>query len=206
MKGLSRYRDWWVPEGEIERHVTRRIRSGKQIDEVTQFCRHKRVAVQAGGNWGYWPAKMAGIFGTVYTFEPEHTNFTALAANLAGMPNVIRIEAALGAGAGPVGILKFPGKSGHSRVDGEGYVPRLRLDDLVLPVCDLIYLDIEGYEYPAIVGAQSTIKRCRPVIAFEEKGHSERMGYDVGSSEAYLKVLGYRVVKKVAHDLVMVPC
>jgi hypothetical protein len=41
------------------------------------------------------------------------------------------------------------------------------IDDLELDACDAIQLDIEGYEYPALKGAERTIERFRPVIATE---------------------------------------
>jgi len=41
------------------------------------------------------------------------------------------------------------------------------IDELNLPSCGLIQLDIEGYEYFALLGAQNTIEKYHPVIIVE---------------------------------------
>jgi len=141
------------------------------------------------------------MFDAVYTFEPNPVAFTALAANTAGLPNVIRMQAALGYDCGLVGLQILEGRSGAAHVHGPGIIPTLRIDLLGLASCDLTYLDIEGMELPALMGGKETIARCRPVVAFEDKGHSARYGN--GSCKEYLEGLGYRVVDKVGHDTVM---
>jgi len=47
-------------------------------------------------------------------------------------------------------------------------LPMMKLDDLSLQRCDLIKIDIEGMEFDALVGADETIRRFRPVIYFEQ--------------------------------------
>lgn len=198
---LRQENGFWVPADEVDRAVRRRFKADGQINTAVGFCKQKRVAIQAGGNWGYWPLFLSKIFGTVYTFEPASVPFCALAMNTVGAPNIIRLQAALGMNAGTVGIKQYPGASGHTHVEGEGAVPQMRIDDLDLDCCDLIYLDIEGFERLAIAGAQRTIMRHNPVIAFEDKGHSKR--YDSGSVQGYLSGLGYREVAKSGYDVVM---
>ena len=146
-----------VPADEIDRTVNRRFKADGQISQAVKFCKEKRVAVQAGGNWGYWPLRLSKQFATVYTFEPGPVAFACLAMNTAKQTNLIRMQAALGDVNGTVGIVERPGASGHTRVDGSGMVPVLRLDNLELEVCDLIYLDVEGYECRALHGAQRTV-------------------------------------------------
>ena len=62
---------------------------------VTNFCREKRVIVQAGGNCGFYIKQYAELFETVYTFEPDPQNFLCLVNNVAEQ-NVIKIQACLG--------------------------------------------------------------------------------------------------------------
>lgn len=205
IQGLRKWGEFWVPEDEVEKALVRRPASDSQIERVAALCGQKRVVVQAGGNWGYWPRKLAGMFATVYTFEPDPVNFTALCVNTAGMQNVIRMQAALGDERKLSGLVIYPGKSGCTFMKGEGIVPAALIDDLRLPVCDLIYLDIEGMETDALRGAMETIGRCKPVVAFEEKGHTERFGNAAGSAEKLLLARGYKRAAFARNDIVMVP-
>lgn len=170
------------------------------------FCRAHNVAVQAGGNCGVWPRRMAEQFGAVYTFEPDAQNFTALAVNTADCSNVIRFQAVLGDAPGFVDLERHTINCGAHYVSGAGLIPILRIDDLALSACDLIYLDIEGYELKALNGAAQTIARHRPVVAFEDKGLSEKFGTPKGEVERWMSHrFGYRVVERVRMDVVMVP-
>lgn len=175
------------------------------LDEVYPHCRAFDTAVQAGGNCGIWPAALARRFRVVYTFEPDPVNFRCLAAN-APAENVFKFNAALGNRRHSVELARRPDNVGAHQVDGAGDIPVMRIDDLDLRCCDLIYLDVEGYELPALVGAQSTIDRARPVIVFEEKGLGERYDIARGDAERYVAdVFGYRVAARPHRDVVMVP-
>lgn len=179
------------------------------VDDIAvalNYCRDRRVVVQAGGNCGVWPRRMAEMFGVVYTFEPDAQNFTALAVNTADCANVIRFQAALGDAPGFVDLERNTVNCGAHYVSGAGPIPVMRIDDLGLSACDLIYLDIEGYELKALFGAARTILMHRPVIAFEDKGLSEKFGTSQGVIEVWLAdSFSYRVAERVRKDVIMVP-
>jgi hypothetical protein len=81
----------------------------------------------------------------------------------------------------------------------------LTIDSLSLPNCDLIYLDIEGYEMLALFGAANTISNYFPVIAVEDKGLSETFGYKKGDIEYYLiHEWDYKVVERPGRDVILV--
>lgn len=175
------------------------------LEAAYRHCRAFNVAVQAGGNCGVWPAEIGKRFATVYTFEPDPMNFRCLCAN-APAENVFKFNAALGATHHAVGLARRADNVGAHQVDGDGEIPTMLIDDLGLSRCDLIYLDIEGYELPALHGAQSTIGTCRPVIVVEDKGVSERYGIAKGDVEMWLADrFGYRVAERPRRDVVMVP-
>jgi FkbM family methyltransferase len=170
-----------------------------------QHVRQRRVAVQAGGNCGIWPKTLANHFPTVYTFEPDPTNFFCLVRNCPE-GNVIKINAALGDhGEAPMALAVRPENCGAHFVDEDGALPVLALDAFNLPVCDLLYLDTEGYEWRILSGAVETIQRCRPVIAIENKGLSEKYGKTADEVEAFAVSLGYRVVDRPNRDVILVP-
>lgn len=173
------------------------------LDQAYQHCRGFDVAVQAGGNCGVWPAAMGKKFEAVYTFEPDPVNFRCLCAN-ATAPNVFKFNAALGNHRGTVGLEMRPGNCGAHKVSGPGSIPVLRIDDLGLTDCDLIYLDIEGSELHALRGAADTIEACWPVIVVEDKGVSKE--YAVGYIEKEMaERFGYRVAERVHRDTILVP-
>lgn len=179
------------------------------LTDVLQYLRpgaEGSVAVQAGGNCGVWPRALSAMFKTVYTFEPDHENFTALTFNTAELHNVVRLQAALGNKHG-MSSLALPDHEANNGgafylVEG-GSTPILRIDDLALPACDLIYLDIEGYEQNALMGARETISKFRPLIVVEDKGLSEKFGTRQGDVDRYLSEHHeYVMLKRVHRDSV----
>jgi FkbM family methyltransferase len=170
----------------------------------------RRVVVQAGGNCGPLVRLLAPVFEAVYTFEPDPLNFTALVVNTAEFRNVWRYQAALGAERGRIGLAqgdaKFPANCGALYAHGPGLIPRLRIDDLGLEVCDLGLLDVEGAEAQALEGAVWTIEANRPVVVIESKGLGERFFDEPpGRAEEMLAGIGYRRAAKIKADVVMVP-
>lgn len=173
------------------------------LEHVIPLCDQKRVAVQAGGNVGVWARRLAADFETVYTFEPDHENFACLAANVIE-PNVIKLQAALGSNGVPVSLIRANHNcGGHAIDESAGNIPVLRIDDLNLQACDLIYLDVEGYELHAVHGATKTIRAHRPLIAFEDKGLSVAYGVKQGELAEWLRdAFHYERIASIGNDIV----
>lgn len=156
----------------------------------SQFIRNYDVAVQAGGNVGVYPWLLGRKFEMVYTFECDAYNFFCLANNLK-QPKFVKFNAAVGDQCKtqkmiPVSPLprdqlvddpmlaervvdgRVMHNTGMSQV---GYGPvtihQMTIDSLNLDKCDLIMLDVETFEWNALVGAKKTIARCKPTIIFE---------------------------------------
>lgn len=180
------------------------------IDEASDRCPQRRVAVQAGGNLGLFPKRLAAQFTTVYTFEPAPDLFAIMARN-APEPNIIRLQAAVGYDRGVVGLSrrrrdgKPDSHEGCTHVSGPGPIPVLRIDDLALPVCDLIALDVEGYDLYALQGAEATLMRCRPVVSVEVNKNLGFMDLTPADIYAFLERCGYRRVVRLESDEVFVP-
>jgi FkbM family methyltransferase len=175
------------------------------IDMAVKHCRGRKVVVQAGGNCGLWPMRLSGLFDTVYTFEPDPVNFTALAINTAGRSNIIKMQAALGNVRTCVDMNRTGKNCGAHYVEGYGSLPTIKIDDLALAECDLIYLDVEGFEYQALRGAIRTIDTHAPVVAFEDKGLGKRFGVEQGAIETMMvESFGYRTVERANNDTIMV--
>ena len=180
------------------------------LDAVLSLVPHRRVAVQAGGNLGVFPARLARDFETVYTFEPAPDAFRMMLQN-APAENIVAFQAALGAQPGLVGLsrVRRDGKpdshEGITYVTGKGIIPTLTIDALALDVCSLVYLDVEGSELAALRGGMETLQRCRPVVALEVNKNLQYVGVSEGDIYAFMAMLGYRHALTVGSDRAFVP-
>ncbi len=115
------------------------------------------------------------------------------------------MQAALGMKNKPISMIGTPQNVGAHRVGGSGGIPVIRIDDLRLPACDFIQLDIEGYEYFALKGAIHTIEAFRPVIMIEDKNHHKKYGVEREVIDEFFKALNYVKYDKIHRDLIMMP-
>ena len=180
------------------------------MDHAIRRCRRTEVVVQAGGNTGMWPHRMAGTFKSVHTFEPHPKLYQCLIYNTYGLGKVITYPYALGDKEGRA-ALDFPeGQRNLGAVclrpnGGPGEVAIWTIDSLALCACDLIQLDIEGYEPLALLGAKETIAKYRPVLMLEDKNLSAKYGYPQGFWRDHPALPGYKLADTINRDVVLVP-
>lgn len=174
-------------------------------NKISDHCSQKKVVVEAGGNAGFYVKAYAHLFETVYTFEPDNLNFKCLTANVEEK-NVIKFQACIGFERNLVSLITSRGNIGmyHVAIDDKkilpGIIPTIRIDDLNLQICDLIHLDIEGYELEALRGAENTIRLHKPIIAVEWMNHGSIFGDDDISIEKWLNERGYYSIEKIYHE------
>lgn len=174
----------------VEHHSKKYFANLKNYDTV----------VTAGTNCGMYARFYSRMFKHVYAFEPEPLAFYCMVNNCQS-DNVVKINAALGHGHGLVGIQRTPpggnemnvGMNRLSPPTDEFKIPMLTIDSLGLDTCDLIQLDVEGFERYAIMGAQATIEKFKPVIVAErfsgpdDQNFMRQLGYvlsDISSIDA----------------------
>lgn len=179
------------------------LREVGDIDKIITYCKRKGTVIQAGGNVGLWALRLAKSFKDVLTFEPDALNHSCLEKNINGALNIYPFHAALGDKKAFASLEKNPLNSGaHYIIDGKDFEV-MTIDGLGLKECDLIQLDIEGYELKALKGALLTIRKFRPTIVIEDKGLGKR--YDNDNASDWLKAHGYIQVAKVHNDSIFVP-
>lgn len=123
-----------------------------------------------------------GDTGRVFAFEPGTEAFACLIHNC---PHAIRTRAILWHERTSLYLCLSRGNMGGSYVtaqkpdtEHEGPISTVVLDDLGLERLNLLKLDIEGGEYFALLGAEKTILRCRPIIVLEmNSAIAVRAGY-----------------------------
>lgn len=166
-------------------------------DAYLAASRERNIVVQAGGNCGLYPRLFAKYFKTVYTFEPDPLNFHCLVNNCQ-LNNIVKINGALGANNDMVRVRHggFSNVGCHTIVTegGECLVPQFTIDQLNLPSCDFIQLDVEGYEKNVLLGAAKTIEKYKPGISCEN-------GNGNGIAN-FLAQYGYKPITTVGADTI----
>lgn len=186
IKGLY----WPDDVAEKWKHSLRHVQS---LEWSLARCAGRRTAVQAGGNMGLWPRRMAEAgFAKVITFEPDAISRECLQKNVpAGV--IVRPEA-LGAIPGRCSI-EHRSLGSHNVTVGTD-VDVVTVDGLELVDVDLLQLDLEGYEWHAMKGAVETIERCRPLIQVELRDFTLKYGRSDVEVFELLRSMGYRVVSQ----------
>jgi FkbM family methyltransferase len=171
-----------------------------ETDAFRQLLRPGNIVVDVGANIGthtLFFAQAVGRGGLVYAFEPQRIVFQTLCANLAlnSITNVFCYQAALGEAPGTVLVppLDYAQPNNYGSLElgthtaGER-VSVWRLDDLELPSCRLIKVDVEGMELQVLRGAAGMIGRHQPILYVEnDRPHNSL------ELERYIESLGYEM-------------
>lgn len=180
---------------------------GDRLASALTHCAHRRVAIDAGAHVGLWTHQLARHFNYVFAFEPVPANAECWLMNCSGLKGrTDLIQSGLGAASG-VMTIRRPSRSNSwtlAERDAPTAVERVfvtTLDSAMLTGVrvDLIKIDVEGWEYEVLQGAQKTIARCRPVIVIEEKHDPHRR------ASAWLSRNEYLAVAKHKNDFVWRP-
>ena len=202
--GETHLTDWMTQAGElVDGKGTYQI---KKLRAAVALCKQFRTAIDIGGHCGLWSMQLAKQFKHVHAFEPVSAHRECFVKNLENVANVTLHACALGKAAGSISIRTAPTSSGDSWVSGTGNIPMKRLDSFGIFNADLIKLDVEGGELFALQGGEETLLKNKPVVIVEQKpGHaSQHFGIADTAAVDYLRDLGYRLVKEMSGDFIMV--
>lgn len=171
---------------------------------ISQFCTKKNIVIQAGGNAGLYPKQYSKLFDITVTIEPDYRNFFCLAYNVPES-NVFKIQACLGNSSSLLNLnynKKYQETNrGGMKVSGHGIIPQITIDSLGLTP-DLIHLDIEGYEGPALEGAENTLKTSSPIVVLETNGSGDQYGWKQNKIDRLLNTYGYNIIETWGHDTI----
>lgn len=195
---------WMIP---IRDTVAQQIilREVNDIPTIASRCKQFRSVIQAGGNIGIWPVALSKKFANVYTVEPDEANYAALEINVSKYHNIHFSRAAFGDKFARGGIDHIdPDNIGAHQVKNGDEFGIMPIDALGIKDCDLLQLDVEGFEHQAILGAVKTIERSSPVICLELKGLGARYGYSDQETIDFLAGLGYKIAERIHRDIIFV--
>lgn len=197
--------EWQWPAG--DKKLVQVFDHVSDIDVIMDYVKNRGVCVQAGGACGIWPLRFSQFFEQVYTFEPQEENFKCLVENTWDTQNITYFNNPLS----NVHKKYVINNDIQERENwGAGYIVEnpqgleaFRIDDLELSDCDLIQLDIEGYELQALQGGAETIEKFRPIIVLEEKPLNHVSG-NPAIPRMWLEVdFGYKLVGSVHRDVIL---
>lgn len=197
---MRREGGYFAPDSDVN-GLAAALDTRKDLEKWLGHVHGRDTVVQGGGHLGLVPGALASVFHRVFTAEPDAANYECLQYNCRA-DSVVALNAAWGACGGSIDLARDrPANSGTHYVCGPGVIPRVPIDALGLRRCDLIALDVEGYEYYALLGAIKTISACRPTIVWERKrGQCERHGLSENQAADLLTNLRYRFVERIKLD------
>lgn len=171
------------------------VYEGSLLQALMQFLpRRTGVVIDAGANIGNHSNWFAQHFDRVEAFEPHPRTFKLLEFNAASNVNVH--NCALGKKEETATLFDLPCNMGGSSLKTEhgGRRYEVKVDTIdrhdFANVC-LIKIDVEGLELSVLKGAEQTIRKCRPIIVFEQL-HDEFDG-DESPTIRFLRQLDYDI-------------
>jgi FkbM family methyltransferase len=150
-----------------------------ELTNCEQYIARDSVVLDIGANLGTHAIRFASLAdqGVVIAFEPAPSTFRLLTSNIHA-DRIIPINMAVSDATGLVDFFEAADDAYSSLKDtkrkpilGIRKVLAVRLDELFGQTSglrvDFVKIDVEGYEHNVLVGMQSLIDRCRPVIFCE---------------------------------------
>jgi FkbM family methyltransferase len=186
-----------------------------KLNAALRYVKYKGVAVDVGAHVGLWARVLAKHFLLVHAFEPLPEHVECLEANCSDLKNVVVHNGfLLGNRDEAVAFLRTNDNSGNCHVFpgarpvlGSGATdvfPMRRLDDFDIKT-NFLKIDVEGYEYEVVLGAEKVIRSSKPVMVVEQKpGNAERYGVRTGEVLDLLKGWGARIVWQRAGDFCLI--
>lgn len=201
--GALALRRGWVVPADDARCLPSVIGAIGDLEAMIAMCPVRRTAIQAGGNFGIWPARLARDFQRCITFEPDSANFRALEINTCDAANIQAHNKAVGREPGRGSLRRESGNAGAHWMNGIGdEFDIVTIDSIGVRDCDFIQLDLEGGEYDALIGARETILLTHPLISVELKGLGGRFGHTDQDCVDLLASWGYEHVARRSRDSV----
>ncbi len=169
-----------------------------ELNPICKLLKPTDLVLDVGANIGTHTVAMAKWARQVIAFEPQPPTFQMLCANVVvnDLHNVQTLQFALGekeqnAWMDVIEWTAPDNNHGGAKVYTEASPERapvhmLCIDQLRLPACDFIKMDIEGGEVAAVFGGRETISRYKPLMYLEMHEKAEAELLDL------VKSLGYR--------------
>ena len=190
--------DMWWSKDDIGAYDYLVRTNSEFIPTILPYLTTTSVAVQAGGHCGWMIRELEKVFKTIYTFEPDPVEFLCLTLNC-NSSNIHKLQACVGNEHKLVNLFRHEGQSGANYVSGQGQIPMFLIDDLALQECSFIQLDLEGFEYFGLLGAEQTILKHKPLICIERYWNT-RFGVSAQTIDQFFDKINYSLVARLGES------
>jgi len=221
---LDKSRVKFFPKGQIAEGIFWGGFEKKELEILQSLLTPKSVMIDAGANIGLHSiicSKIVGTAGKVYSFEPSKANFDLLLKNieLNHIKSIIPINKGLGDKIGETLILsqnfetgdaeKYILKAENKGTNTDNFFNKIQLTESIsletldnfqlinnLKKVDFLKIDVEGYEYYVLKGAENLLKNNpQIIILFECAEHlASRAGAQQTAVFSFLNKLGFEIV------------
>jgi len=203
---------WEIPERDVTSHRDILREWDTKHERVLSYVKNRDTVIQAGGCCGVFPYNLAKHFNNVWTYEPSTENWDCLVKNLCEVKNVYKTNKALSNEKSYVKVSStLKGNVGATQVSHceNGTIESTTIDSTPLKKVDLLWLDLEGFEWKALQGAKQTITKHRPVIVVENNGLIHEYKSTKQGSQEFRKIFtetfNYIYVERLMRDDVFIP-
>jgi FkbM family methyltransferase len=210
--GVKYERGWAYPDADtfmIHEMKDDGSYQGGHLQLALRYVTDWSCAIDGGAHVGTWSKPLGEKFSRVIAIEPSPDTFEALQANLQAFDcrTVDAHQVALGATVGWVQMTNDQknikrGNTGGRFVQRDGPIAMTTIDTFAVPTLGFLKLDVEGSEYAALLGAEETLRRCHPIVLFENKKGRNAMWGDPEGPQKFLTSLGYRQLERASCDLI----
>lgn len=209
---IEKVNNFWVPSNDI--HIDKwkaglPFTQSKCLDQFKEYCRtqnkkFKRI-LDIGAWCGTWAKAMEPYAHKITAFEPDPLHFECLQRN--ATINCDARRQAVGAERKNISLTEDDFTQAK-RVDKDGNIPMVTIDELMYDDVQMIKIDVEGYEAEVLKGAIKTIsyndenQSNVQFIMIELNNNTKKYGSSNGKIEDHLKQLGFKVLIDVWPDKV----
>ena len=208
---MKMHMGFWSPNHESQGVIDIRVEWARKwmvaMDLIEKTGRGTKRVIQAGGNVGIFPVGLSQHFDEVVTFEPVPEIYECLLKNIEPYENIKPFNHGLGESKYSAKVdWEQKGNSGGTKIKNSesGSLSVVRLDDFEYDQVDMLWLDIEGFEHKALLGAKELIRKHSPVIILENKGFIPEYPSGVDGSDEFREwvenTFGYKHILRSMRD------
>ena len=194
---IEKVNGFWVPSNDIhldQWKAGQPFTQNKCLLKFLDYCgsQNKKfnTVIDIGAWCGTWTKAIEPYAKKVIAFEPDKTHFECLQRNCTINCDP-RMEA-VGAEVKEISLTEDDFTQAK-RIDKEGKIRMITIDDMNYQNVDLVKIDVEGYEMEVLKGATKTLQGVQ-YLMIELNNNTKKYGSSNIEVEKHLSSLGYKLL------------